>query len=267
MFTVEILTRGFSLTSDQGNFAFCGIYLISGEDADGRSRKVIYDLGHVGRRQKLQAALARRGLQPAEVDTVVLSHGHWDHLQNVDLFPSAGIVLHGEELEYMRNPHPDDHATPRWSHLLLAGADVRTVSDGEDVVPGLTALHLPGHSRGSIALRLQTEAGVAAVTGDALATAGDAVRLRCPVVFWNQDQADASLRRVRQSADVFYPGHDRPFRMTASGQAEYLVPARPVTLRVPDASEFEVQVAEQDRSRPTLGGRAAELAAGGQPDQ
>jgi N-acyl homoserine lactone hydrolase len=259
VFAVEILTKGFSLTSNQGNFAFCGIYLISGEDADGRSRKIVYDLGHAGRRQKLLSALARHGLPPAEVDTVVLSHGHWDHAQNVDLFPNASVVLHDEELEYMRDPHPGDHATPRWSHFLLADADVRTVGDGEDVVPGLTALHLPGHSRGSIALLVPTESGTAAVTGDALATAGDAVRLRCPVVFWDQDQADASLRKVRGCADVFYPGHDRPFRMTASGEAEYLVPARPLTLRVPDTSVFEVQVAEQDRSTPTLAGRAAEI--------
>ena len=43
-----------------------------------------------------------------------------------------------------------------------------------------------------------------------------------PLVFWSADEAQASIDRVVRLADVIYPGHDRPFRLTAEREVEYL---------------------------------------------
>ncbi len=85
--SVTPLLNGYSLTSDQGNPAFCSVVLVESGD-----ERVLFDFGHVGRRRKLLTALADRGLEAADITKVVVSHGHWDHLQNADLFGKAQVL-------------------------------------------------------------------------------------------------------------------------------------------------------------------------------
>lgn len=85
---------------------------------------------------------------------VVLTHGHYDHADNVGFFPEI----------YM---HPADTVLPTPA-LKRYGGTVHPVSDG-DIFPlggrELAVLHTPGHTPGSICL-IDKEAGIA-FTGDA----------------------------------------------------------------------------------------------------
>jgi glyoxylase-like metal-dependent hydrolase (beta-lactamase superfamily II) len=100
---------------------------------------------------------------------------------------------------------------------------VQEVEDGYQIEPGVTIIHTPGHSPGSISLQVETDQGEALITGDVLHTGGVALSRVNPLVFWNADQAKASIDRIVEIADVIYPGHDRPFRL-AKGGVEYLAP-------------------------------------------
>lgn len=252
------MLRGMSLTSNEGNFAPCAVYLVRATDETGRERTVLYDFGHVGRRMKLMAALGRRGVAPDAVDIVVVSHAHWDHVQNVDLFGHADIAVHPDELTYAADPDPRDHATPAWSAALLDPARTRTVTDGDTLLPGVRVVHLPGHTVGSIGLAVDTDDGVAVLSGDAVASAPDALAGMCPNVFWDADQADAANHRVTELADVVYPGHDRPFRIAADGTVHYLTETRPITLTVGNVAASAVTVAERvPTTRRSLHGHAA----------
>jgi hypothetical protein len=84
-------------------------------------------------------------------------------------------------------------------------------------------IDLPGHSPGSIGLEVETEDGVCLIVGDAIRNAGVAQRGRHPLVFWNAEKADASIRRCVQSGALIYPGHDRPFRLR-DGEVTYASP-------------------------------------------
>jgi N-acyl homoserine lactone hydrolase len=252
---IEVLLAGSSFNCDQGNIAFCGIYLIEAVTAERRKQRILFDFGHFGRRRHLLRALDERGLSSDDIDTVVLSHGHWDHVQNADLFPRSRLVAHRAELEYMQAPHPNDHATPPWAMAIIDRLKIRAVEDGETLVPGISAMHLPGHSRGSLGLVVETEQGLAVITGDAIASAHTAQTGRCMSVFWDVDLADTSIRRVTQLADCIYPGHDRPFRQATGGSAEYLVPALPIGLSSRDLSSAMFQFSEtQERERIVMPG-------------
>lgn len=258
--TVEMVMRGFSLTSNEGNFAPCGSYLVRAQDAGGAERTVLYDFGHVGRRLKIAAALARRGLAPEDIDFAVLSHAHWDHSQNVDLCSSAKVIMGAAELEYLKAPHPRDHATPTWSQALLDGMEVVASLDGDEILPGVSIIALPGHTAGSIGLAVTTSNGVAVLSGDAVAAAQDALSGICPSVFWDAEQADASIRRAVELADVFYPGHDRPFRISQTGSVEYLADIRQLKIAVRDVTTTPVSVAAHQRPVRSLLAHAAEVA-------
>lgn len=215
---VDVVLFGYALSSLQGSAGFCGIYLIrSGPEV------ILFDAGHVGRRRALIAGLARHGLDPGDVTTLVVSHSHYDHVQNVDLFPRAALCLHPAELA----PAADDPARPAWTPGLFDGRQVRPVSDGTELAPGVRVLHLPGHTAGSIGLVAETSPGNAVCTGDALSSAA-ALRAGVPaVVRGDPAQARASLRRAAALADVIFPGHDAPYRVVDGRPGDYLVAAPP----------------------------------------
>lgn len=217
MATVETVLQGFSLASNQGSFAFCGITLIRG------TKTTLVDVAHVGRRQLLVARLAEMGLTPNDIDQVVLTHAHWDHILNLDVFPNAQVLVHRNEREYVRNPKETDWATPRYVTQILESSKLREVADGEEIDDDVRVLATPGHSRGSISLLVGGPQGTVAVCGDALPNSLS-VRTGLPrLVFWDVEAAKVSIRTLLERARHFYPGHDRPFSVEGA-KVRYLQP-------------------------------------------
>ena len=216
--TVETLLHGYSINADSGSFGFCAITLVRGE------KLTLVDSGHVGRRRFLVSELAQRGLTPADIDVTVVTHAHWDHAQNFDLF-DAPLLIHTHELKYARKPHENDWATPRWTAAMLEfESRVETVEEGYEIEPGVRIMHTPGHSAGTVAVIVDTDAGPVAVTGDGIQSANVAMTKTNALVFWSEADARRSIERVLGATDVVYPGHDLPFRMLKTGGFEYLAP-------------------------------------------
>lgn len=212
--TVSVLMHGAPLSTDVGYIAFCSVLLIEGE------RRILFDSAHVGRRPYLQAQLAARGLRPEDIDAQVVSHAHWDHMQNCDVFGDAPLLIHRDELRYAHHPHRNDWATPQWTGAVLDTMTLEEVGESHEIMPGCRVIELPGHSAGSIGLEVETDDGLCVVTGDAVHGAQVALSGRSPLVFWNADQAEASIRRVVEAGALIYPGHDRPFRLR-DGEVSY----------------------------------------------
>lgn len=220
---IETLLAGSMISTDQGEIAFCSVNLVEASETDGRIRRIIVDTGHVGRHRALREALASRGLSASDIDTVVLTHAHWDHVQNVSLFASARVLLHPAELRYARAPHPLDHATPPWTSAILDRNPIVEVAEGDEVAPGVTIVEAPGHSPGTLALAVAGAQGTAVITGDAIQDGRVALEGRSALVFFDEEQANASVRKLVALAETIYPGHDRAFRIER-GCLDYLEP-------------------------------------------
>lgn len=220
MAKVRTLLQGFSLGSDQGSISFSGVFLIEG------ARRIVVDTGHAGRRHLLVHRLQEHGLTPQDIDWVVLTHAHWDHMQNLDLFPHAKVFIHPRERAYCANPHANDWATPRYTSLVLESFRLEEVKEGDEIIPGVRVLDVPGHSPGSIALLVEGEEGVVAVSGDALPNTWSLTSGLPRYVFASVDEARASIRKLLSCSSVFYPGHDRPFRVDGGQRVTYLEETR-----------------------------------------
>lgn len=218
MATVEVLLPGMSWGTNSGRPAFCSILLV-----ESAGQRILVDTGHVGRRVPLTEALQQRGLRPSDIDLIVMTHAHWDHVQNFDLFPQAPLLLHPRERKYAQRPHRNDWATPQWTGAAIETARIQEVMEGDEVAAGVRVIELPGHSPGSIGLLVETAEGIAGVAGDTLHFAQVALSGRNPLVFWNEREANASIRKLLAAATVIYPGHDRPFHLE-NGAVRYLAP-------------------------------------------
>ena len=221
---VETVLDGYRLGSDQGSIAFCSITLIEGLDDQGVLKRILVDTGHAGRRTALDAALSQRGLTRESIDTLVCTHAHWDHIENLDIFSNAEVVMHPDERRYARRPHRNDFAAPEWIDAVLTRYEhrVRTVEEGTTLLPGVEIVAAPGHSAGTIAVAVATSDGIAVITGDSIQNATVASERRNALVFWNNEQATKSISKLLAIGDIIYPGHDLPFRLRADGEPEYL---------------------------------------------
>jgi len=231
--TIDVLLDGFGVNTSAGLAAMCSVLLIEGPDAAQRPTRILVDPAHVGRRTFLWDALAARGLGPGDIDMVVLTHAHWDHVQNIDVFDHAPLCVHPDERRYSHSPHRADWATPAWTGDILERMDIREIEDGDELIPGVRVVDLAGHTVGSVGITVENSGGLSLITGDALHYAHVALTRVNPLIFWDPDEAAASIDRAVSLADVIYPGHDQPFRLTAGRTIEYV---RPFSLTITGAT-------------------------------
>jgi glyoxylase-like metal-dependent hydrolase (beta-lactamase superfamily II) len=234
MATITQILQGFSLGTSQGNLAFCGISLI-----EGGSKRILVDVAHPGRRSLLVAKLAERGLTPDDIDYVFLTHAHWDHMLNIDLFPKAKVLMNDVERQYIKKIDSHDWATMSYASSVIESMQAQSVSDGEEIDDGVTMLATPGHSRGSAALLVRGDDGTSAICGDAFPNTLSIVSGMPRLVFGDPDAARRSIVTLMERATTFYPGHDRAFRLHDGGKFTYLDKTSIHLFGFPDRDETE----------------------------
>jgi glyoxylase-like metal-dependent hydrolase (beta-lactamase superfamily II) len=215
---VDLVVPGFTIRSDQTRLGLSTVALVRG------ARTTVVDAAIYGRRTWIVDRLRALDVQPEQVDALVLTHLHWDHMQNFDLFPNATIYVHPDELEYARGR--GDWATMRYVHAALAERVVEPVAECFEIEPGARILDTPGHTGGSMSLVVDAPEGIVGIVGDALPNARTAIRRKPYLIFADERAAEASAEKIVSQCQVLYCGHDRPFRLLPGGQeVEYLVPA------------------------------------------
>ena len=208
MANIEVLTYGFSFGSDQGSFGLATNALLTVGD-----ETIVVDTGPSSRRSWLYDALASKNLAPEDIDVVILTHMHWDHCQNTDMFRNARILVHPAELDYARNPNRADFNVAQYMADMVDKMKVELVSEGDRVVEGISIVETPGHTIGHISVAVNAGGENVLIAGDALPDSGSIARGLPTNVFYDVEDARTSVEKMVDSARIFYPGHDRPFRL------------------------------------------------------
>ncbi len=223
----DVLVEGSSLAFSGGFFGISSIVLLTVG-----AERVLFDCGHGVSRKLLLDALAARDLAPADIDAVVLSHGHFDHVLNLDLFPGARVVMSRDERDYVESPFEHDWVTPRYLPALLQGHHVDLLDGESEIFPGVTAFPTPGHSPGHFSLQLAQADKRVVLAADALKTAREASTGLPDVEFDPQKRGEASLQEVVRRGDVIVPGHFPTLVKDAQGQISWTgVQEMPLLLR------------------------------------
>jgi N-acyl homoserine lactone hydrolase len=244
MMRVDLLIPGLPAKADHFLFGICSLLLLR----DGK-RNILFDTGPFRVRPTLVAALAAHGLTPEQIDTVFVSHLHWDHIENIDLFRHAEILVPRLEFDYAANLRPTDWGTPPYAREMLQGMRLELLDDrAQEIFPGVTTLPLPGHSIGLQGLVVKADAGALVLASDALWSARDAVRGHPDVAFFDPNQGQNSLDRALTAGTIFYPGHDRPFTFE-NGRVNYLAQYS-YQMRFsfqPDGRDITTMISTEDR--------------------
>lgn len=195
-YSVLVLQEGYATELPDGSTRADGtISLVLGPHL------TLVDTGGPWDRECLLAGLAKQGVSPSDIRYVVCTHGHSDHVGNLNLFPQADLFV-GTDLS-----RPDGCYLPTG---LRQGVP-HVLHDGY-----LEVLPTPGHSGNDISLMVRgTSLGHVLLAGDLFEHDGDDGEWQ-PL---SQDPVlqEASRAYALRIADVIVPGHGGPFRVFREG--------------------------------------------------
>jgi glyoxylase-like metal-dependent hydrolase (beta-lactamase superfamily II) len=176
MTTVKVIKKGYlRLIREMGDVVAGGSSSVTLIESD---KKIIVDTGLRIDRQEIIQGLDELDLNPKEIDFVVNTHPHGDHMGNNDLFEYATYVLN---------------------------------RDGLKVCKDVEMIYTPGHTSRCYSLLVHTDEGEVAIVGDLIALKEDIVTGRIPQTIDFNLQKE-NRRKIIEIADYIVPGHGDIFR-------------------------------------------------------
>ncbi|MBN1539950.1 MAG: MBL fold metallo-hydrolase [Candidatus Thermoplasmatota archaeon] len=189
MVDIDILIEGSACRVGKGWNAVPNTILVT----EGH-RRILVDPGN---HPKLLDVLEKRSIRTKDIEIVFLTHSHLDHSLNAGLFHDS-LIFDGQ-----------------FSHegTMMAPHGGRIPGTDMEIIP------TPGHSHDHASLIIRTREGKTAICGDLFWwESGKEQRLDISSLLFLEDPfaVDTDLlissrRNILGSADLFIPGHGRPF--------------------------------------------------------
>lgn len=212
------------------------------------SHNMVVDCGAVENRDVVVGRLAEHGLTPAQIDTVLITHSHFDHMENWDLFTNARFYVHRRELQFIATllataqDDLDDVIRSHYVRILdfyvraikrritdrralyqgfVDSADRMTQLDGaQEVHDDVVMVPSPGHTLGHMSVGVTHGQKPVWICGDAITTR-QAWLKRDAHICADVDIYARTCREIQQRGGIVVPGHDRPFDLETLEYVEY----------------------------------------------
>jgi glyoxylase-like metal-dependent hydrolase (beta-lactamase superfamily II) len=146
-------------------------------------QNILVDTGYASYEKEIVSLLKKEWIKPADIDLIINTHSHFDHVHNNYLFKKADMIV-GKAIW-----HPD--------------GSLDVYNNTEDIkIEGLKLIATPGHKDDHISVVVETEGKTCVVAGDAF------TKLQIEKNLFNEEGKKSALK-VAEIADVIIPGHGK----------------------------------------------------------
>lgn len=134
------------------------------DTAASTEQMAVYEPNQKGRDvQSFEAALATQGIKPEDIDIVIQTHLHHDHIGNTGKCKNARVIVQEAELSFALAAHPLFAAV--YPIELMRDMRFNPVRGDTEIAPGIRVILTPGHSPGTQSVAVETSQGTAIITG------------------------------------------------------------------------------------------------------
>jgi N-acyl homoserine lactone hydrolase len=154
------------------------------------------------------------GLKPSDIDIVIMTHLHYEHVGYATKYSRAKFYVQKKEYDFAVDPHPA--FAIYYDKRLFAGVNFEFLEGDQEIVSGVKVISTPGHSSGNQSVLVETDKGIAGITGfccisqnfeppvpmntkDNIINVGNS---------WDPIQSYSSMLKLREACDIIIANHD-----------------------------------------------------------
>ena len=160
--------------------------------------------------ESTRAQLRKFGLAPEDVGYVLVTHLHFDHVDDLLLYKNAKVYVGRKEWEGATK------AAPSWGHgrilhEFLNNPQCRerlVLVEDQEVLPGIESFWIGGHTPGSMAYGVNAAHGRVVITGDTVPLLANFERNVPSGIFSSLEECRTAMDKIRSRADTVLPSHD-----------------------------------------------------------
>ena len=184
----------------EGLMADSNSYLIDNSNEDGDYDYILVDTGTGQSDTFLFSQIREIGIEPEDIDLIVNTHCHFDHVGGNDFFPNAKIAIHKTDAVALRDPDSELTVSSLFG-AIVRKHDVDMELEEGDKIANFEVISTPGHTSGGISLY----DGEILICGDTIFANGGVGRMD---IGGNPNDMKESLMHLKE-LDVEYllPGH------------------------------------------------------------
>jgi len=196
----KLLITGLPYKTKNGGFGYSSISLIR----DGKDT-ILFDVGHYAVRGDIIKIIKKY-----KINKVFLSHLHYDHCLNIDLFLDRGvdIYLNIKEWDYLKKIKSNDIYTFRFFDKIVKRGEIILFAKNFNITKNVSVLETIGHTAGHSSLSFVKNKKKYIIAGDAIKTYKDFKNFKkADVLPYDYKRFIETKKYIIENFDIIIPGH------------------------------------------------------------